>query len=303
MPAATLVIPTILDTEQKFRDAVIAVRGAIAAVGGLVRTGNTGQIDPTTVLFPARGAMAGYDVFRFDDALQATTPVFIRIGYQRGMTFTSSDHLMCEFRVSRGTDGGIGASVEDTITEPTMLANYYPGVVSSEWLVSSGPGRLCFCPFWSETDQTKKALFTIERTRDAAGVVTSEGTCIYMDFTPTTVGGGVFDLISSNHNPKNVLINRGIGVAGGMGGSATGVKGSDTYVLPIYPDPRIAPGRLTNLLACYAQDFQHGTQHVIDGINYRALTSAGDINLTRINTGSATRYALNDNIRRLVRFD
>src|SRR3954447_6998637 len=69
--------------DVQFRDCVQKIRDGITGLGW-VRTSDTGQIDPTTVLKPAASTPAGYDIFRFDDALQATAPFFLKIEYGLG---------------------------------------------------------------------------------------------------------------------------------------------------------------------------------------------------------------------------
>src|SRR4051812_31701754 len=69
--------------DAQFRDCVQKIRDGITGLGW-VRTADTGQIDPTTVVKPALTTVAGYDIFRLDDALQATAPFFLKIEYGIG---------------------------------------------------------------------------------------------------------------------------------------------------------------------------------------------------------------------------
>lgn len=72
-------------TDQDVRDFITGMHNALAAIG-LVQTADTGQVNPATVTLPATGAVAGYEVWRFDDAQQAAFPLFLRIEYMRGST-------------------------------------------------------------------------------------------------------------------------------------------------------------------------------------------------------------------------
>ncbi|MCB1713466.1 MAG: hypothetical protein KDH96_13660, partial [Candidatus Riesia sp.] len=65
-------------TDALFRDWGSKLSAAIQAVG-LVKTGDTGQINWSTVTVGT--GIRGYEIFRFNDSLQATTPVFIKIEY------------------------------------------------------------------------------------------------------------------------------------------------------------------------------------------------------------------------------
>lgn len=74
----------------------------LAAVG-LVRTADTGQINWDTVLRPgAINTAAGYEIWRFADALQATAPIFIKIEYG---TFNVLDRPAIWITVGKGSDG------------------------------------------------------------------------------------------------------------------------------------------------------------------------------------------------------
>lgn len=65
-----------------------ALAAALAAVG-LTQTADTGQINWTTVTRPGANTAAGYEIWRFNDTLQATAPIFIKIEYGTGNSTTS----------------------------------------------------------------------------------------------------------------------------------------------------------------------------------------------------------------------
>lgn len=75
MFATTTLINTVT-TDAAFRTWGLAYNAKLAAAG-LVQTADTGQIDWATVLAAtAINTVQGYEIWRFDDALQATVPVF-----------------------------------------------------------------------------------------------------------------------------------------------------------------------------------------------------------------------------------
>lgn len=70
---------------------------------GLTKTTDTGQINFTTVLRPAvANTAAGYEIYRFNDALQATAPVFFKIEYGIG---SNANMPMMWVTVGTGTTG------------------------------------------------------------------------------------------------------------------------------------------------------------------------------------------------------
>lgn len=93
-----------------FRAWALAIRNAITA-SGIVRTSDTGQIDLTTVASPAVSNYAGYDIFRFDDAAQASDPIFFKLEYGKG-TAATRHALRCT--VGTGSDGAGGITNAST---------------------------------------------------------------------------------------------------------------------------------------------------------------------------------------------
>ena len=72
------------------------------ATAGLIQTADTGQINWVTVLRPAASAYGGYEVWRFDDTLQGTSPVFMKIEY--GSSNNQATPAL-RITVSSGTNG------------------------------------------------------------------------------------------------------------------------------------------------------------------------------------------------------
>lgn len=95
----------------------------LAAVG-LVKTADTGQIDWVTVARPAINTAAGYEIWRFNDSLQATAPIFIKIEYG---TSTQADIPGIWITVGTSSNGAgtIGGSVvfgRDVLSNQNVLS-------------------------------------------------------------------------------------------------------------------------------------------------------------------------------------
>jgi len=77
---------------------------SILASCGLVRTADTGQVDPSTVI---RGSAsltaAGFDIWRFDDALQVEAPIYLKIEYGTGNG--SATYFNVWVTLGQGSDG------------------------------------------------------------------------------------------------------------------------------------------------------------------------------------------------------
>lgn len=89
----------------------------LAAVG-LVQTSDTGQINWATVTRAGTNADAGYEVWRFNDSLQATAPIFMKVYYGTGGTTTNPRIRMQVGTASNGsgTVSGTGSANTDIIT-------------------------------------------------------------------------------------------------------------------------------------------------------------------------------------------
>lgn len=81
-----------------------AINAGLSAVG-LVQTTDTGQINwsTTTVTATTTNQTLGYEVWRFNDSLQSTAPVFIRLAY--GTTPNGATYCALTMSVGTGVDG------------------------------------------------------------------------------------------------------------------------------------------------------------------------------------------------------
>lgn len=79
-------LPAFFNTDADFRSYGQKIHDAIVACGW-VNTADTGQIDLTTVVKPALvSTPSGYKIYRSNDALHATDPIFIKIEFGSGAT-------------------------------------------------------------------------------------------------------------------------------------------------------------------------------------------------------------------------
>lgn len=68
------------DSDATFREWGSEFNSMLAAIG-LVQTSDTGQINWASATRPGTGSFAGYEVWRFDDTLQGTAPIFLKFEY------------------------------------------------------------------------------------------------------------------------------------------------------------------------------------------------------------------------------
>ena len=151
------------------------VRDALLGVG-LVQTLDTGQLDPSTVgTTPAwpggTNAEFGYIMFRFNDAAQATDPVFIRVSFRRG---NNTGITYVALTAGQGTDGagtltgGVSSHLNmySSSGAATAISNY-ASFIDGHLFFGWGRGATSVYTFTN--------WFSIERTRDNTYTLDAQG--------------------------------------------------------------------------------------------------------------------------------
>lgn len=142
---------------------------------GLVRTADTGQINPATATIPATNAtMAGYSMWRFDDALQATAPVFIKVEYGRN---NSAANLLGVVTVGTATDGA--GNITGLTSGAGSIGSVAPaaGVFSSYAVHREGLAALAF-KVGGIGASSIPFSFLVQRTVDNTGTPTASGVLV-----------------------------------------------------------------------------------------------------------------------------
>ena len=131
-------------TDAEFRDCVQKIRDGITGLGW-VKTSDTGQIDSTTVLKPtAVSTVAGYDIFRMADSLQATAPFFLKVEY--GSATANASYFAWWITVGTGTNGA-GALTGNVSTRAVFVT------------ASADAGTLRICTFTGTSSRLAIMLF------------------------------------------------------------------------------------------------------------------------------------------------
>ena len=144
---------------------------------GWVQTSDTGQINWTTVAAPSVANTAmGYSIFRMNDTLQATKPVFIKVEYGGG---ASPSWPSMWLTIGTGSDGS------GTITGISWTRAYIAGYsnitsISYPSYFSGDSGRYCCALFTGNASNYYQIGFSIERTRDSSGTISNVGLMVCM---------------------------------------------------------------------------------------------------------------------------
>jgi hypothetical protein len=168
--AATTTITPINSSDANFRAWGSAVSAKLASMG-FIQTADTGQINWGTVLAPlAINTSQGYEIWRFNDTLQATAPVYFKLEYGSGSAINNPAFW---FQIGSGSNGsGTLTGVPNTRTQFIFTAT--ATAINAYW---SGDAYRCVFALKGASLATS-FIMSLERTIDSTGVVTGEGVLI-----------------------------------------------------------------------------------------------------------------------------
>ncbi len=247
-------VNAVTTTSAAYRTWGLAVSAALVSAG-LVKVTQTGQIDWTTATAPTLLNTAGFEVFRFDDTLQSTAPIYLKVGYYGANSSNSTPLLTLQM--------GTGVNGSGTLTG-TVTTNQYTGWSGSYTSISQPTPtntaqviRMCSKPGYfmaiANTNVSSTYAipfgFCVSRTVDDAGAPTAAGAYLWM-LGPQTGSGGNFIA------PMTYAVNFATGVVGAITNAAAAPPGDLTnydtgdtaYVLPHYaclPAPKPVVGVVT----------------------------------------------------------
>ena len=173
-------------TVAGFRAWITNLSQALTACG-LVRATDGGQLDPAAIAYPTTtNQMCGYEIYRFNDTLQATKPIFLKVEYG------SSNYAYApQIRVTVGT-GTTGAGV---ITGPQGTQTVFvSGTPSSPndaqtWVSHSAGGS--FVLVWAaraiSNDPKALKFVVIDRARDDTGAPLGEAVLYMCSITDRSI--------------------------------------------------------------------------------------------------------------------
>ena len=183
-----------LGTTTQLRDYMQAVHDAMVAIG-MVQTTDTGQVDIGTAVDPP--GTAYWEVWRFDDTLQATVPIFFKIVY----TEPYSGRVGMMFTLGTGSNGS-GDITGVRMAEEELAYTARSGAdMNDHPCFASSDGSSMVLMMWPDFHFNYGWNgFAIERSRDSAGAPTADGLAV------VTLGNGtnsklltmVFDAAGAN---------------------------------------------------------------------------------------------------------
>lgn len=190
-------------SDTAFRTWVLSAETMLAAAG-MVRTADTGQIDPGAVTRPATNAYAGYSVWRLNDPLQSVAPIFLKLQYGVGNSVANAA-LFVEIGSGSNGSGSLTGAVSGSrvfVTSNVNVTNSINLAVANDWgaalLLGMAPG--------SVSALGNGMGFAVHRTVDPEGSPTSEGAMLNLGGSSSNSGAQVGQVFFSQRVPAEVIL-------------------------------------------------------------------------------------------------
>lgn len=202
------------------------VAGVIAhfIAAGLVQTNDTGQINPVSAVRPvAINTVAGYAIFRFNDALQATHPIHLKVEFKSGSTVSSTGF---QVSIALGGTNGAGGLLGFSSSPRTLIGNN--NQVTNTALAATRDGSTFVHTFPANVPSSTSSHFlVVERLRDADDAPTAEGVIFFaMASGSGALSGGIY---THEGGFASVI---GAALTPDLGASASTSGGEDVAVFP-----------------------------------------------------------------------
>lgn len=191
MTTATTNTPVSNASSATFQAWITEMTTQLTAVG-LTQTADTGQINPATVALPGTSpTVAGYQIWRFNDTLQATSPIFIKIEYGTGATVASPGIIISTGQGSNGSGTLTGTLTTRALLTPNTLNSTVTNAPAF-WIYNATYGVLaCAWKFGVNSSNVSASVpvggFIIERSCDTNGNATGDAAIMV---TPTGAAAG-----------------------------------------------------------------------------------------------------------------
>jgi len=296
---------------QKVHDALVAI--------GMVQTSDTGQANISTLVAPsAAGTAAGYEIWRFNDTLQATAPVFFKLEYGSGSAGASPQMWIT---VGKGTDGAgnitnvlfarqTGISGGSTSGNPSGTGTGY---------AASGDGCcIALLPFAEGHTGRYQPGFILERSRTDQGTATADAlvlvtTGIYNSLPGSQASAASYQAVNYADTSKTSSGVLPVLVPAMVNGTAlaTSTSVASGSIGPVWPwiifVPGIAPFQCLTGMSFSAGDAPSGTfsLYVLGQTRtYRAIPVAeGHAGYGLATAMGSTTFTQNNNIGLAIRWE
>jgi hypothetical protein len=166
---------------------------------GLVQTSDTGQLNPATATFPGSNyGIAGYWIYRFNDTLQATAPIFIKVEPGRGDALNEPYIRISVGSATNGAGALTGVSTQTIACGGDKVNDTQNPVTTDFAYHREGVTWFCFETLPATgTVRPPTHFFLIERTTDPdTGELDGLGVNILANYTVTSRSNGMMRIVT-----------------------------------------------------------------------------------------------------------
>lgn len=262
---------------------------ALAAVG-LTKTGDTGQVTWSTSVTPpgVLDTYPYYEVWRFNDALQATSPIFFKLEY--GSSYLALGD--CGLRITVGTGSDGAGNITGNISSLATPGSGANSATLQTCYVSSDGGRVNVVMFAGAVLSVSFGFY-IERLKNNAGAVAAGGVDVFA-FGYETNGATAATsfqqwLCDTNVGLKNPNTPATVPLCA-MPATGTGTFGGNVGLYPIVPIQGYAGFPTMGALAFFAADITTsgvGITLSMYGTNHNFITTVNTPTQPTLNGNTA----------------
>jgi hypothetical protein len=241
-----------ITSDTEFRAFGSAYRSAVAAAG-FIQTADTGQINWATVTKPTgTNTSGGYEIWRFNDAAQATHPLFFKLEYGTAVT---ASRLSIWVTIGAASDGA--GAITGTRVARTQFAQSANSATLGDVWVAGSDGYFTTGVFAGPATAGNSIPLVIERLRSSDGTVDTTttagvvlaggqaGTVIWVAAlydTTWTETGSQWPTLNPSAPPGNTALFKGT-----------------TYAFPYYPVVGVPRPPMRAAIMCYSTDAPSST--------------------------------------------
>lgn len=229
----TSIFATILDPSVLLNFVTTGQNLAAALAAVAVRVPTTGDIDWGTVAAPTvANQWCGFEVYRIDDTLHATAPLYLKFEY--GASALAAVYYGLRLTVAKAVDAA--GVMSDILLDPVEILTGATNTTPVNSYASNGGNSglaLCIAPSIAQGG----SVLLLERARDAVGNITGDAFYIgYKNAVAATWTNRFYDYALGTYN----------NIAGGIGCTplplSVDVSLANATVTPYFPVACISPG-------------------------------------------------------------
>lgn len=282
------------NTDAEFRAWAQFIHDTFTLASSWVDTLATGSVDLTTVTRPlATQTTQGFKVYRMDDALQATVPVFLKMEFGSGAAA-----LNPAIWITIGSGHNGSGTITGLLKARTQIAATAASAATTLYgFGSAGNNRVTFSLFPNSATSTVHIGLSVERTKNSSGADTNEGLLV-MGY-----GGAITSTLFSHFIPFTGIIPVSeVGLAVLLtAANPSNWDSQDMVAAPVFfgTMPK-QPG--TNLIVCRQADFGSFSRPLITmyGVQRTYQHLGTDVSSVRHTGGGSATDSLT---RLMIRFD